>query len=83
MTGLTGRAEERPAAAYCLPYKDLQKRPTNTFTLKMATATLAETLDNFQHSTQFIPESRSFRVEVTFLREIAICRPNVRQTFNK
>jgi hypothetical protein len=29
------------------------------FTLKMATATFSETLDNFQHSTRLIPESRS------------------------
>jgi hypothetical protein len=32
----------------------------HTFTLKVATATFAETLDNYQHSTQPDPESRSY-----------------------
>jgi hypothetical protein len=41
-------------------YKASKKRPTNIFTLKMATAMSAETLDKFQHSTRLIPESRSF-----------------------
>jgi hypothetical protein len=31
----------------------------NIFTLKMAIAMFAETLDNFQHSTRLIPESRT------------------------
>jgi hypothetical protein len=30
------------------------------FTLKMAAAISAETLDKFQHSTRLIPEGRSF-----------------------
>jgi hypothetical protein len=34
------------------------------FTLKMATAMSAETLDNFQVSTWLIPESRSFTSSV-------------------
>jgi hypothetical protein len=46
--------------AYCLPYIRLPKTPNHyRFTLKMATAMSAETMDNFQHSTQLIPESRS------------------------
>jgi hypothetical protein len=40
-------------ATYCLPYIGLPKSPNHyTFTLKMATAMLAETLDNTQHSTR-------------------------------
>jgi hypothetical protein len=33
------------------------------FTLKMATAMFAETLDNFQRLTRFIPESRSYTLK--------------------
>jgi hypothetical protein len=40
------------------------KRPINIFTLKMETAMFAETLDNFQHSTRLISESRSFTLFV-------------------
>jgi hypothetical protein len=42
------------------PYEASKKYPANIFTLKIATAMFAETLDNFQHSTRLIPESRSF-----------------------
>jgi hypothetical protein len=39
------------------PYKNVN---IYTFTLKMATAMSAETLDKFQHSTRPIPENRSY-----------------------
>jgi hypothetical protein len=39
----------------------LPKTPNHyTFTLNMATAMFAETLDNSQHSTRINPESRSY-----------------------
>jgi hypothetical protein len=42
-------------------YISLLKTPNKyTFTLKMATEMFTETLDNSQHSTMFIPESRSY-----------------------
>jgi hypothetical protein len=46
-----------------LPYlhKAFQYSKPCAFTLKMANAFFAETLDNFQHSTQHIPESRSLQ----------------------
>jgi hypothetical protein len=48
-----------PLAAYCPPYISLLKTPNQyIFTLKMATAMFVETLDNFQHSSRLIPESR-------------------------
>jgi hypothetical protein len=37
------------------------------FTLNVATAMFAETLDNFQHSTLLIPESLSFTLTVIYL----------------
>jgi hypothetical protein len=43
-----------------LPYIKLPKMPNHCiFTLKLATAMFAE-MDNFQYSTQFIPESQRF-----------------------
>jgi hypothetical protein len=46
---LTGGVEERAD----------QKLPIHyIFTLKMATAAFAETVNNFQHSMQLIPEAR-------------------------
>jgi hypothetical protein len=52
---LIGGAEERQAA----PYIRLLKTSNHyKFTLKMATAMSSETLDNSQHSTRLIPESR-------------------------
>jgi hypothetical protein len=47
-----------PLATYWLVYRVLVKRP-NTYSLKMATAMFAETLENPQHSTRLIPESRT------------------------
>jgi hypothetical protein len=49
------------AASYSLPHVRLLNTPNHyTFTLKMATAMFAETLDNFQYSTRLNPESRSY-----------------------
>jgi hypothetical protein len=63
---LIGGAEERAQrhqiqlSTYFLPYIRLPKTPSHhKFTLKMATAMFAETLDTFQHSTRLFPESRS------------------------
>jgi hypothetical protein len=39
--------------------KKVAKNAQTLHILKMATAMLAETFDNFQHSTRLIPESRS------------------------
>jgi hypothetical protein len=53
-------------ATYCLPYFRLPKTPNHhTFTLKMATAILAETLDNSQHSMRLNPESRIYTLTPT------------------
>jgi hypothetical protein len=56
------------SSTYYLPHIRLPKRPNHyTFTLKMATAMFAETLDNFQHSTRLIPEGRSCTIFKTFM----------------
>lgn len=41
------------------PIQPPTKSPTNILTLKMAAAMFAETVGNFQHSTQLFPEGRS------------------------
>jgi hypothetical protein len=57
---LIGGPEEW-AAIYCLPHIRLPKTLKQyTFTLKMSSAVLSETLDNSQHSKRLIPESRSY-----------------------
>jgi hypothetical protein len=48
-----------------LPYIRLPITPNHyIFTLKMAIAKFAETLDNFQHSSRLIPESQSCTLSV-------------------
>jgi hypothetical protein len=52
-------------AAYCLPYIRLRNTPNHhTFTLTMATAVFAETLDNFQNSTPLNPEKSKLHITV-------------------
>jgi hypothetical protein len=50
-----------PLTVYCLTYMRLPKMHSqHIFTLKMATAMFAETVDNFKLSMWLIPESRSY-----------------------
>jgi hypothetical protein len=54
----TNQHHQIQRATYFLPSLWLLKTPNHyVFTLKMAVAMFAETLDNFQHSTLLIPES--------------------------
>jgi ribosomal protein L32 len=46
-------------------FRDRQRQAE--FTLKIPTATFAETLDNYQHSTRPIPESRTYTEKELFL----------------
>jgi hypothetical protein len=54
---------------YCLPYIRHPKMPNHyTFTLKMATAMFAETLDDSRHLTQLIPETRSYALNLNHIK---------------
>jgi hypothetical protein len=55
----TNQHHQIELSTYCLPYlrKSAKTSSHYIFTLKMATAVFAEMIDNFQHSTQFIPKS--------------------------
>jgi hypothetical protein len=53
-------------ATHYLPHIKLPKTPNHyTFTLKMVTAMFGETLDNSQHSTQLIPERRTYTLNTS------------------
>jgi hypothetical protein len=53
---------ERFSEAYCLPYTRLPKK---NHALMMATA-IADTFDNYQHSTRLIPESPKSLHEIKY-----------------
>jgi hypothetical protein len=56
----TNQHHQIQLSTYCLAYVRLPKSPNYyIFTLNMASAMFAATLDNFHHSTRLIPESRS------------------------
>jgi hypothetical protein len=75
---LIGRGEEQAAvqlSTFFLPYIRLPKTSRHyIFTLNMATAKYAETLDNFQHSTRLIPGIRSCALNSN--REVRSCALN-------
>lgn len=57
----TNQYRQIQLTTYCLPYVKLPRTPNHyTFTLKMATAVLVETLANSQRSTQLILKSHSY-----------------------
>lgn len=61
-------------ATYCLIRSRLPKLSQNIFTLKMATAIFAETLENDQHSTWLIPEGQSFLLSSwVFMLQLFYC----------
>jgi hypothetical protein len=68
----TMKSNSPPAAC---PKKGFQNSSYYAFTMKMATAMFAETLNNIQHSTRLTPESRSYTLNSS--RE----NPRTRSTF--
>jgi hypothetical protein len=57
----TNQHHQIQLATYCLPNIRLSESSSHyTFTLKVAIAMFAETLDNSQHLTRLNPESPSF-----------------------
>jgi hypothetical protein len=56
-------------------YLSLSLRSWSSFTLKTVTAMFAETLENYQHSAQPNPESRSHYVESTLQEVGCFFRP--------
>jgi hypothetical protein len=62
-----------PLATYHLLYTRPPRTPNQyTYTLKMATAMSAETLDKLQHSTWLIPENRSHALCIKMLASLNI-----------